>query len=68
MAWRGDRMAKSVSRAYRTDRVQVGERLANDAAGKRRGRSVWLARPYDNGRQADGTAIDKSLAGVVVDQ
>ena len=46
----------------------AGQRLADDAAGEGRGRLVRLARPHDDGRQAQRAAVDEALAALVVDQ
>ncbi|MCK7495373.1 MAG: hypothetical protein MZW92_33035 [Comamonadaceae bacterium] len=56
-----------VSARHRADRVDAGERLADDAAGERRGRRVRLARAarVTVGRRT-AAAVDEALARVVV--
>lgn len=53
---------------YRAHRLLAVQRLADDAAGKRRGRLVRLARPHADGGQAQHAAIDEAFARIVVDQ
>ena len=55
-------------RRHRADRVDAGERLANDAARERRCRLVRLARAHGDRRQAQAAAVDEALARHVVDQ
>ena len=55
-------------RRDRADRVDAGQRLADDAARERRRGLVRLARPHGDGRQAQAAAVDEALARHVVDE
>ena len=50
------------------DRVDAGQRLADDAARERRRGLVRLAGTHGDGRQPQGAAVDEALARHVVDQ
>ena len=55
-------------RRDRADRVDAGQRLADDAARERRRGLVRLARPHGDRRQAQRAAVDEALARHVVDE
>ncbi len=68
IAVRGDATQMRASRTDRTDRVLSIQRLADDAAGKRRRGRVGPAGTHGDRRQPQRSAVDESLARVVGDQ
>ena len=59
---RGDCTHIRVRRRHRADRLDAGQRLADDAARERRGRLVRLAGTHGHRRQAQAAAVDRAPA------